>query len=192
MTREEWLEILALAMQDDRNLIYVSRYNTLPKVLSSFPSRSTRRVVLGDFARQTDGTRLALVSPLLSSSLEVACVVYWLLVRSNYYMWDARTLTNRGNSETLQNAGFNMPFNQCIPTERLLDTLEACVNAYVARVGEYPAADVNPEARRTQSTRLLKVVCHNIHEPYILRMSASQFERGAPKCGVCGYDMTLG
>jgi len=189
MTREEWLLLLQEYMRTDARLYHASRYGTTLKLLSSFPSRATRHVQVGDLVRDADGSTLGLVSPLLSSSLEVATVVYWLIVRRDYVTGG---LTSRRAADSLAGAGFNAPFTRCVPTEELIDRLASCVETVVANYGEYPAADVNLTTRPTQSTRLLKVMCNNIHEPYIVRMSASQFDRGAPMCGVCRSYMYLG
>jgi hypothetical protein len=191
-TREEWLRLAADEIRNDPAMYYVSAYSPVPTILPSFPGRSSRSVLLGDIAHTEEtGAPVLLVSPLISSSLEVTIVLYWLLVRRGQGMTDARQLTGRYNGQILEAAGFQAPFKQCVPTERLIDRVSAVVDRVVLAHGEYPSQDVRLAPRATQSTRLLKVACNGHRDPYILRMSQKQFDRGAPACGVCNAAMIL-
>lgn len=42
-----------------------------------------------------------------------------------------------------------------------------------------------------QTTRMLKASCDCDPDPYILRITRKQVERGAPRCGLCGERMTV-
>ena len=42
-----------------------------------------------------------------------------------------------------------------------------------------------------QTTRMLKASCGCDPDPYILRITRKQAERGAPRCGLCGSDMAV-
>lgn len=192
MTREDWLAGMAAAMIRNDRIRGVSRYAGVPVVLPSFPGRSTRSVLLGDIAQQEgNGAPVLLVSPLIATSLEVSIVLHWLLVRRTYGLYDTNRMTSIHNSEVMEMAGYVAPFKACVPSERLIDDITAVVNAYVNGAGEYPSQEVALVRRATQTTRLLKVVCSNHREPYILRMSQKQYDRGAPQCGVCAAYMTL-
>jgi hypothetical protein len=194
MNREEWLSHLVDTIKADRTLgTWVRNYNSV-NALASFPARPGRKPKVGDLVRDADGTDVLLVSPLISSSLEVAVVTYWLMVRRAYRLRDTRQCTTQRGSAALSMAGFNRPFDRCVPTERLLDAIGPLVETLVDAYGEYPSAEVNVATRPTQSTRLLKVMCDGNafpHDDYILRMSQAQYDRGAPGCGVCSALMTL-
>jgi hypothetical protein len=191
-TREEWLRKIDQEMRADNRLswgrVYSAPYNP---ILPSFPARSTRTVLLGDLAQQEDGTTVLLVSPLISSSLEIALVLHWLRVRQRNYFHDARKLTTRHAADVMGMAGYVAPFKSCVPSEALIDRIDYVVNRVVDRIGEYPSEDVRLVTRATQTTRLLKVACTNHFDDYILRMSQKQYDRGAPRCGVCSALMSL-
>lgn len=193
-TREEWLRHMDDALQGARNLSHgrVYNYRTNP-VLPSFPGRSTRSVLLGDIAiQESDQSHVLLVSPLISSSLEVAIVLYWLRVRQAYGFTDAQRLNSARAGRTMEWAGFNAPYRQCVPTEELIDRIAPVVESVVNTHEEYPSQDVALARRATQTTRLLKVVCPLPHAgDYLLRMSQKQYDRGAPQCGICGQRMTV-
>lgn len=199
-TREEWLEYATNALEARANehgsLTRWGRGFRSRKAIASFPGRNYRATVLGDIASQTDGTLLLMVSPLISDALEVLIVLHWLRVRSAYDLEERSRLTTHVAARVLSAAGFNTPFKSVVPTEALIEELAPIAERLVQAFGEYPARDVEPARRATQSTRLLKVHCTGPetgtrHPEYVLRMSASQFDRGAPYCGVCTLRMTL-
>lgn len=149
--------------------------------------------MLGDIAMDADGTTVLLVSPLISESLEVALVTYWLQVRKRYGFTTRQSLKTRRAEDAMFRAGFVAPFDKCIPSERTIEAMATTVTDLVDAYGEYPSAPVNEAPAPTQTTRLLKVVCpaRHIDGPYILRMSRSQVDRGAPYCGVCTTRMIV-
>jgi len=61
----------------------------------------------------------------------------------------------------------------------------------ISRIGMYPHASVNLDARPKQTTRLIKAVCYGdlmngeAHDAYIVRMSRNTYEMGAPICPLC-------
>lgn len=193
MTREEWLAELVEELRRDRT--FGQTGCMVVTVLPSFPARSARSVLLGDIAQQEgDRQPVLLVSPLIATSLEVALVTYWLLVRRYNALYDRNRLASERAGRLMGYAGFTFPFKQCVPTEHLIDRMGALVDRLVNRIGEYPSSEVALARRPTQGTRLLKVSCSGLeygHDDYILRMSAAQYDRGAPHCGVCGSRMSL-
>lgn len=198
-TREEWMSGAHTYMRCNARSHMLTLYSyytpDASRWLPSFPSRSTRTVMVGDVAVQTDNTRLGLVSPLISSSLEVMCVVYWLAIRMDNRLEGKRSMATRRAETIMTRAGFSAPFTQCVPSERTITAMSAMMEAYVSTAGEYPAEYVELRPERTQGTRQRKVYCGNNHDDglgqYIVRMSASQYERGAPDCGVCGNMMEM-
>ena len=194
-TREEWLIGCVGYVQRHRD--FRSRHaltgRRIPTLLSSFPAKARRKPTVGELVRDDEGNTLALVSPVLSSSLEVTVVAWWLTARYQQGLIDPRTLTTRRGSDRLTRAGFRAPFTSCVPTDDLVSSLESLVTNWVDSWGEYPAADVNLPTRATQTTRMLKYVCNgggfNDHADYIVRISQSQVQRGRPGCGICGREM---
>ena len=93
------------------------------------------------------------------------------------------------------------------------DDLKVDLTRLVAwRLGEYPHGALNSTGRliRTgpdgepipvpgggashpkQTTRMLKAECPcDEADPYIVRITRKQYDRGAPKCGLCGGEMAL-
>lgn len=188
MNREQWLNAFAHRVGYSSGSVYM---------LPSFPSRAGRRVRLGDMTRDETGRYVLSVSPYLSQSAEVAVVAYWLLVRAGQSprQRDLRR-PNANERHALERAGFAAPFDAVVPTEALLTRLQATLDAHIAELGEYPAEQINPASRATvQSTRMLKAECNGgvgtEHDPYILRISMSQADRGMPYCGVCQSRMAL-
>lgn len=179
MTREEWLTYLVPAIDAPSNLT----------LLPSFPRRNARRVVLGELVRDAQTQPVGLVNPTLADSVEVVVVALYLRDRlrvngtgERLTAHACRWLTMRGWQDAAS--------GRIIPNDDLITAAEGHARRMTEAHGAYPHALVEIPRRATQSTRLLKVECTGgrsgrAHDPYILRMSAAQFERGAPGCGVC-------
>ena len=191
MNREEWL---SEAQNELRASTLTTPFNRIT-LLPSFPARPGRKVKVGELITDDDLNVIGLVSPLLADSLEVMTVAYWLLNRRRLGRMSDRSLTTNNGQNYMRMYGWTAPYTACLPSERLIDILAECTARLVRRIGEYPAAEVNLPTRRTQTTRLLKVECSGAamhpHDPYILRMSQSQADRGLPHCGVCSITMSL-
>lgn len=184
MNREEWLDKFS------RNCVSYP-INMLP----SFPRRNARKIVLGELVMDDNGRALGLVNPTLSDSVEVAIVALYLSDRFRVNGVGARLTATACRWLTMK-GWQDVASGKIIPSEDLIALAEEKVRWMEdAGFGAYPHALVPVQARRTQTTRLLKVACTGntmrAHEEYIVRMSAAQFDRGAPMCGVCGSRMSL-
>ena len=94
--------------------------------------------------------------------------------------------------------GWTDPAHAIVPNDAIIARVQRAVDATVSELGTYPHEYVDVVATAVQTTRLLKVVCTGpttgpigAHDPYILRMSASQYDRGAPFCGIDGCAMPM-
>jgi hypothetical protein len=68
--------------------------------------------------------------------------------------------------------------------EALRDRLEGMIS----RIGPYPHAELTFSNRRTQSTRMIKVVCPDLACGYQVRTTRKWLNLGAPTC-ICGTRM---
>ena len=76
-----------------------------------------------------------------------------------------------------------------VPSDELIVKLKKIVK----KLGKYPHMKLDATARKKQSTRMIKLVCNHIDDPdpYIVRISRKQAERGTPICPVC-YESSCG
>lgn len=184
-TREAWLANIAHQLDPYAAVTF----------LPSYPRRNARKVVLGELVNDRTRGTLGLVSPVLSDSLEVGLVVAYLTTRRAHNGGTAPRMTARCAS-AMTAIGWADPSRSIVPNDAIITRVGRAVDATVAELGAYPHEYVDITPTAVQTTRLLKVVCSgessNAHDPYILRMSGGQFDRGRPGCGVCGLGMTLG
>lgn len=162
-------------------------------VLPSFPSRSHRGgVALHDRRDDTERGNVLCVSPHLADNVEVAAVVFYLAARwvTNRRFTPARPAA--AERDALTRAGFTGPrFDRVNPTPDALAAIEHLAASVALTHGDYPAAPIAEDTRRTAPTRLLRVACPDTdHETYVLRMSQRQIDRGLPYCGICTRRMT--
>jgi len=145
------------------------------RVSCGYGPRASRRVRLVSVEWDTSGVRQVYVSPLLDSAPEVLAVLAYGVTSS------------RAVRRSLGFTGACGDSDPVVPSPELCESLEALA----AMLDAYPHAHTDPSATasRVQSTRMLKAEC----EPcgYIVRLSRTQLERGAPLCGVCARRMTV-
>lgn len=176
-TREEWLTDAAAELVRRYALTMSQR---LPRCSVGHPARQGRSIRLTEVVTDAEGFRQVYVSPYVSDPAEVlACLLYAL----------AECVEGRTPWALRESLGFTDVRRGVFPLPHLASQLLLIAGTLPA----YPHVYTDPAATRaaTQTTRMLRVSCESGHEPYLLRMTRTQAERGLPRCGVCDARMTL-
>lgn len=178
-TREAWLSDAWRAVQTSFSI------DAGDAALSvGHPARATRRVRLVDVVTDAEGNRQVYVSPYLADPAEILAVILWAAC-------EASTDATRRTAESARaRVGFHEPDRgDIIPGATLRESLVTLAQSF----DPYPHVYTDPDAARraTQTTRMLKVTCEHGHEPYVLRMTRRQYDRGAPICPLCYSSMAL-
>lgn len=191
-TREEWLTRCATLLRPTLERAGYAVPENI-KFTCGFPSRSAlsrRRRRIGecwDASASAGHTFEIFISPTLSGPLDVAATVAHELVHATVGL----------------KAKHGAAFRKCAHALGLTGKMTATVPGigfqrwfaeHAMRLGPYPhtqllASSGGPK----QSTRLLKVSCPACEaegSPYIVRLSATTLERGAPVCPIHGTTMT--
>ena len=171
MNREEWLAGLVVALLGHHAGVVA---------LPSFPAATSRNGRVCDLATDGDGRVLALVSPHLADSAEVGIVLAYLLER-RAVAGVSRRLSHR-QAARLGERGWRVDGWKVDPVPESAADYLARIDAYVARVGDYPAAPVAPSALTRQGTRMLALSCPE-HRVVRVRATRAQIDAGAPLCG---------
>lgn len=201
MNREEWLGMAARTIVDAMLPAHSSADWFQDASFSvGFPQRRTRRGrLMWDHAVTEEGRVHVFVSPLVDNSVLAMSVLLHAIVNIyNQQLPPVMRRRYRGVDATLHTLGFAAPYDRVVPTQRLLEKIGEVLEG----VPDYPheAVAVATRQRATQPTRLLKLQCDGFlvetlgdsrHEPYIIRISRAQYDRGKPGCGVCRMPMLL-
>lgn len=193
MNREEWLNNFINVARD----LFAAEGYTIPenvRITCGFPSKSAtarknRRIgECWDSSASNGRVFEIFVSPVLDDALTVASVAAHELAHATVGL----------------EAGHRAPFVKCVKAIGL----EGKATATVAGpkfaewfgkqdnvLGAYPHQALNATSgKKKDTTRMLKVECPHCKDegtPYIVRMSASAYERGAPICPIHGEEMLL-
>jgi len=202
LTREEWLMKLT---RDHFADLFAKQGRKLPAKLRmscGWPShramgakkRSVGQCWYPDAS--SDGHTEIFVSPVLSDPIEVGATLAHELVHA---CLDKEAGHGPRFRVLATGIGLEGKMTETVPGQYLKDWLaKAC-----AEVGPYPHSTLDGTQRKKQTTRLLKVVCTSMEcdyledqeadtpKPYTVRMSATVYEAGAPKCGCCGKRMDV-
>ena len=141
----------------------------------------TGKVTLGqafDPSISADGTFEVFINPILDKPLDVVAV----LAHELAHVWAGIQCGHRGEFARISRAiGLEGPLTSTIPGVELRGKLEGIVGM----LGAYPHAKVDPNARKKQGTRLLKLQCSDCG--WTARVSALQGNRlhAASACPVC-------
>jgi hypothetical protein len=201
MNREAWLSQAAVHMAGSHRStrgLDLTQY----KFSVGFPNRKSRKGHrMWDYALTEEGNTHVYISPLVDNrELALATLLHSLLTITVQAWGGSRRVRSTRLDETLVEAGFDRPIEHVVPGEALLDRLAA----NFTDLPPYPNEAVVLGRRAvTQSTRMLKVVCLGggfatntehpyllpTHETYLVRLSQTQLDRGAPLCGVCSQRM---
>ncbi len=138
----------------------------------------------------SDDTTEIFLSPFLSDALEVGAVLAHELVH-------AAVGVEHGHGQPFRKLALQVGLEGKMTATTAGPVLADFIRKATAAVGAYPHATLDMTQRKKQGTRLLKVVCQNTdcdflaeeNKPYSVRMSASVFDAGAPKCGCCNKKM---
>ena len=199
LNREQWLtqafRIVALHGVNPATHAYTNMTGRLDRVavLPSFANRTTRTgEVLHDRQTTTDLRTVLAVAPTLAETVEVVAVLDYMATR-----WRAEGSYNPARPSSWERArlaanGYGPRYDQVIPGPEALARINDTTAAVVEALGDYPAEAVSTAVRRPQTSRMLRLMCNGparssgaTHDPYILRMSQTQLDRGAPLCGIC-------
>jgi hypothetical protein len=196
-TREEWL--VNVAKQCEAMFAPLLKQGTFaqskkPKyrVTCGFPSKSalarkSRRI--GECwapEASTDETVEIFISPLLDDPARVAGV----LVHEMIHAYDRNVNGHKGPFVTAMKA-LGLEGKPTATTEGEL--FLANIKPVLRSVGKYPHKAMDPKAgAKKQTTRMIKVdcpLCEDDGEPYVIRMTRKQIERGCPLCPFHETDM---
>jgi hypothetical protein len=214
-TREQWL---TEAVEQLGQLFEAATGETVPPVRVSvgWPggrSAGKGNAVIGQCwhkAAAKDGRAHIFVSPILDEAPRVLDVLAHELVHAI----DENESGHKGRFARLAKAiGLTGPMTATVAGDDLKADLTRLVSW---RLGTYPHGALASTGRivRTgpdglpipglpgvpgggashpkQTTRMLKAECPcDEADPYIVRITRKQFDRGAPKCGLCGESMSL-
>ena len=141
----------------------------------------TGKVALGqafDPSISADGTMEVFINPILDKPLDVIAVLLHELV----HVEAGIQCGHRGRFASVARAvGLTGPMTSTVPGDALLPKLQGIVEV----LGAYPHAKVDPNARKKQGTRLLKLQCSDCG--WTARVSGLQARRlhAASTCPVC-------
>jgi hypothetical protein len=141
----------------------------------------TGKVTLGqafDPSISADGTFEVFINPILDKPMDVVAV----LAHELAHVWAGIQCGHRGEfARICRDIGLVGPLTSTVPGKELGDKLWEMVKM----LGIYPHAKVDPNARKKQGTRLLKLQCSDCG--WTARVSALQGNRlhAASPCPVC-------
>jgi len=187
--RESWLAAAAVMLQHEvfpvAGIDAASWERHKYRVSCGFPigyrGSRTGKVTLGqafDPSISADGTMEVFINPILDNPVDVIAVLAHELI----HVEAGIACGHRGRFATVARAiGLTGPMTSTVPG----DALRATLQRIVADLGTYPHAKVDPNARKKQGTRLLKLQCSDCG--WTARVSALQANRlhAASTCPVC-------
>jgi hypothetical protein len=193
--RETYLAAAAVALQHDvfpsANIAAADWSQRKYRVACGFPigyrGSRTGKVTLGqafDPSISADGTFEVFINPILDKPLDVVAV----LAHELAHVWAGIQCGHRGEFARISRAiGLEGPLTSTVPGVELRGKLEGIVKV----LGNYPHAKVDPNARKKQGTRLLKLWCRDCG--WTARVSALQGNRlhAASACPVCSATDSL-
>lgn len=141
----------------------------------------TGKVVLGqafDPSISADGTMEVFINPILDRPFDVLST----LVHELIHVWVGIECGHRGAFATVaRGIGLTGKMTSTVPGEELAKKLRDIA----ALLGDYPHAKIDPNARKKQSTRLLKLQCGACQ--WTARLSSMQAKRlhNESTCPVC-------
>jgi hypothetical protein len=185
--REQWLA--TLANRSARHIASALRdggdEEPIIRISCGFtPSGRGRKRQLADLLPPTvsaDDTAEIFISPAVDDARQVARLLLPLLVAAHAGTYK--------QTQAVQNACERLGLNA--------DGFPAWLEREIERIGMYPHASVNLDARPKQTTRLLKAVCYGdlmngeAHDAYTVRLSRTVYEMGAPICPLCNDRLNL-
>ena len=184
MTREEWLLAAIELFKPD-----FAEHAIIPeklRVTCGWPSRGGRaekKKVLGEAwppSCSEDGHTEVFIAPTLSNGLKVLDVLVHELVHAAVGCDEG----HKGQFRVVAKAlGLEGKMTETVAGEDLLVRLREIETA----LGEYPHAKLTPTNKKTQSTRMLKIICKC---GWMARTSQKWIDLGLPTCA-CGEDMEV-
>jgi len=193
--REPWLAAASVLLQHD---VFPAASIEAPqwearkyRVACGFPigyrGSRTGKVTLGqafDPSISADGTFEVFINPILDNPLDVLGVLAHELV----HVWAGIQCGHRGEFARIARAvGLEGPLTSTVAGAELRSKLVSIADT----LGAYPHAKVDPNARKKQGTRLLKLHCGSCG--WTARVSALQGNRlhSASACPVCSQVNSL-
>lgn len=185
-TREAWLNqaVNVLAAQ-----VFKPQGVDMPKVIrvsTGWPRKVAKGSVGWCYKTSAakDASTNIFVSPELEDPVKVLCVLTHELIHAAD---DCASKHGGFFAKTHKAVGLVDKPTACVPG----DELRGLLHGIAAELGTYPHATLTHEGQtKTQTTRMLKVVCPDEDCGVIVRMTAKWLEEvGTPTCA-CGYRMT--
>jgi predicted Zn-ribbon and HTH transcriptional regulator len=187
--RETYLAAAAVALQHDvfplAGIAPAHWSQRRYRVACGFPigyrGSRTGKITLGqafDPSISADGTFEVFINPILDKPLDVIAV----LAHELAHVWAGIQCGHRGEFARVSRAiGLEGPLTATIPGVELRGKLENVIKV----LGDYPHAKIDPNSRKKQGTRLLKLQCNSCG--WTARVSALQANRlhAASACPVC-------
>ena len=152
-----------------------------------FRGSRSGKVIMGqafDPSISADGTFEVFINPIIDRPIDVIAVLAHELV----HVWTGIQCGHRGEFATVARAiGLAGKLTATVPGDELRGKLEGIVET----LGDYPHAKIDPNSRKKQGTRLLKLQCSDCG--WTARVSSLQANRlhSESACPVCASVDTL-
>jgi hypothetical protein len=185
-TRESWLLAAIEMLKEDFNLVGATVPDNV-RVTCGWPSRGGRaekKKVLGEVwppKCSEDGATEVFIAPTLSNGIEVLGVLVHELVHAAVGCEEGHKGPFRTVAKSL---GLEGRMTSTNAGETLLVRLHEIEEALVT----YPHAKLTPVNKKTQSTRMIKLLCPRCG--YLARTSQKWINVGTPTCA-CGTRMEV-
>jgi len=196
-TREDWLRDMTTEMRPLFQSLAGVEIPAKVRVSCGWPSQSamgSKRRVGECWAPEAsaDQTCEIFISPVIADGVEAAGILAHELVH-------AAVGNEAKHGPIFKRAALLIGLEGKMTSTTVGETLTGWITGAVAKLGIYPHTKLDRSGRKKDTTRLLKVVCLNDEceflqendKRYVVRMSATTLDYGAPKCGCCNDRMAI-
>jgi len=183
MTREEWLVVATNLLRTDFSSIGAEIPEKV-RVTCGWPSQGGRpgkKQRIGEAwppSCSEDGTTEIFINPMLDGIKVLDVLVHELV--------HAVVGCEAGHKGPFRTTAKAIGLEGKMTTTVAGETLMVRLRDIIAELGEYPHAKLTPKKKKTQSTRMLKLLCPVCG--YLARTSQKWINLGTPTC-VCGEKM---
>jgi hypothetical protein len=181
-TREEWLVAATNILRPDFENVYTPIPEKV-RVTCGWPSKSGRakkKRVVGEAWPATcseDGYAEVFIAPTITGIEALATLVHELI----------HTATpGEGHRGKFRTAALGLGLEGRMTETHAGPALIVCLQAIIEKLGTYPHAVLTPKEKKTQGTRMLKLLCPACG--YLARTSQKWINLGTPTCA-CGQKM---
>jgi len=188
MTREEWLN----KMTDALRPLFLEAGGEIPENVRStcgWPSqgaKAKKKLRVGECwgAESSDDKHFEIfLSPLLDDGNKVAGVLIHELCHATLGI-------DVGHKAPFRKLAMALGLEGSMPATTVGEDLQATLAVLVEEVGPYPHAKLVLKGKKTQTTRMHKIVCPDPACGYMVRTSQKWIDLGTPVC-YCGTKMEV-